>query len=58
MKLIKNDSYTGRSIYLKTPSGPQSIWLTPKESVCVPESFISNTIRNLAKRRILKIRNA
>ena len=58
MKVIKNDSYTGREITIKTPSGPNTLWIRPNEQVVVPDQAISNTIKNLAKRRILKITNA
>jgi len=58
MKVIKNDSYTGREIILSTPQGPKGIWITPREQVVVPDSAVTNTVRNLAKRRILKITNA
>ena len=58
MKVIKNDSYTGREIILSTPKGPEGMWIKPKEQVMVPDSAVTNTVRNLAKRRILKITNA
>ena len=58
MKIIKNDSYNGREITLKSPTGPISEWLAPKESIAVPDNALSNTIRNLAKQRILKITNS
>jgi len=58
MKVIKNDSYTGREIILSTPKGPQGIWITPREQVVVPDTALTNTVKNLAKRRILKITNA
>lgn len=58
MKVIKNDSYTGREITIKTPTGPNTLWIKPNEQVVVPDQAISNTIKNLAKRRILKITNA
>jgi len=58
MKVIKNDSYTGLEIIIKSPQGPIGRWLSPKECVAVPDSAITNTIRNLAKRRVLKIINA
>ena len=58
MKVIKNDSYTGREIIVSTPKGPQGIWIVPKEQVIVPDSDLTNTVKNLAKRRILKITNA
>ena len=58
MKTIKNDSYTGREIHLKSPSGPISEWLAPRESIVVPNNALSNTVKNLAKQRILKITNS
>jgi hypothetical protein len=58
MKVIKNDSYTGREIIIKSPQGPKSLWIKPNDQIAVPDSAISNTINNLAKRRILKITNA
>lgn len=58
MKVIKNDSYTGREITIKTPLGPNTLWIKPNEQIVVPDQAISNTIKNLAKRRILKITNA
>ena len=58
MKVIKNDSYIGRQIIISTPKGPQSRWLAPRESIAVPETALTNTIKNLAQRRVLKITNA
>ena len=58
MKVIKNDSYTGREIILKSPKGPISEWLAPRESIAVPDAALSNTVKNLAKQRILKIINS
>jgi hypothetical protein len=58
MKVIKNDSCTGREIIITTPKGPHGIWITPNERVVVPDHALTNTVRNLAKRRILKITNA
>ena len=58
MKVIKNDSYIGRQIIISAPKGPESRWLAPREFIAVPESAITNTIKNLAQRRVLKITNA
>ena len=57
MKVIKNTSYTGREVTIKGPQGPQTIWIKPNEQIVVPDVSISNTVRNLATRRILKITN-
>tara|TARA_R100001244_G_scaffold96705_1_gene72461 strand:- start:468 stop:644 length:177 start_codon:yes stop_codon:yes gene_type:complete len=58
MKIIKNDSFTGREIIISTPKGPKGIWMSPREQVVVPDSAVTNTVRNLANQRILKITNA
>jgi len=58
MKKIKNEAVTGKMIILKTPQGPKGVWLSPKEEVVVPESYLSTTIKNLQKRKILRILNA
>ena len=58
MKVIKNESCTGREITIRGPKGPTSIWIKPNDFIAVPDSAISNTVSNLAKRRILKITNA
>jgi len=58
MKVIKNDSFTGMEITIATPKGPKTMWLTPREQVVVPPTAITNTVRNLASKRILKITNA
>ena len=55
MKVIKNDSYTGRQIIIKGPKGPIGKWLAPRESIVVPDAALSNTVKNLAQQRILKI---
>lgn len=58
MKVIKNDSFTGREIIIITPKGPEGIWLSPREAIAVPDSALTNTVKNLAKQRLLKITNA
>jgi len=58
MKVIKNDSYTGLEVIINSPKGPIGRWLAPKECVAVPDSALTNTVKNLAKRRVLKIINA
>lgn len=56
-KLIKNYSVQGLFIILKTPEGVIHKWLQPKESVRVPESQVSQQIKNLHKRRIVSLSN-
>lgn len=58
MKKIKNEAVTGKMVILKTPKGPKGVWLSPKEEVVVPDAYLSTTIKNLQKRKILRIVNA
>jgi hypothetical protein len=58
MKVIKNDSYTGMQIFINSPKGPIGKWLSPREFIAVPDSALTTTVKNLAKRRVLKITNA
>lgn len=55
MKTIKNLSLQGFEVYLATRNGPKPIWLAPSSCVVVPESFISEQVKLLVKRRILKV---
>jgi len=57
MKRIKNDSLQAFFIYLNTDQGIQEKWLRPKESVVVPDEYITKQINNLTKRRLLKLIN-
>lgn len=57
MKLIKNYSLQGIFIILKTPEGTVQKWLQPKQAIRVPESQISQQLKNLHKRRIVSISN-
>lgn len=54
VKLI-NLSLQGFNIFIKTPSGPSSFWLTPKESVLIQESSVSEQIKKMIKKRLLKL---
>ena len=55
MRRVKNDSLQSREIYLLTEKGPQTYWLRSKEVISVPSHYISDQIKNLGDRRILKI---
>ena len=54
---VKNYSTQGLSILLNNASGPEFVWLAPRESIIVQESQISDQIRTLHERRLLQIRN-
>ena len=58
MKEIKNTSLQGRFVFLDTSVGSKEVWLAPGKAVVVQESSITNQVRNLASRRLLKICNA
>lgn len=57
MKKIKNDSLQGLEIYLRTEVGVQSHWITPKQTIAVPDFYITDQVRNLQRRRMVKITN-
>jgi hypothetical protein len=54
-KKIINRSLQGLEIFIKTNTGPGSIWLVPGGSVVVSENSITNQLLSLQARRILKI---
>jgi hypothetical protein len=58
MKSITNKSLQSFSIFFQTEKGPQSFRLKPRKTVVVPETYISDQIRTMARRRLLKISNA
>lgn len=56
-KLIKNYSLQGLYVILETSEGADHVWLEPKKAIRVPESQISQQIKNLHKRRLVIISN-
>lgn len=56
-KSIKNYSLQGINIILKKGNDFDNIWLSPKESIRVLESQITQQIKNLHKRRLVIIGN-
>ena len=57
MKSVKNTSLQGISIPFKTPKGVRSIFLAPKATASVPDSWVSKVLLNLVKRRMAKVIN-
>lgn len=57
MMLIKlvNNSRQGFHVFLVTDSGPSSFWFKPKDSVLIPENQMSNQIRKMIKKKILRL---
>lgn len=56
-KSIKNYSLQGITIILKKGNNFENVWLTPKQSIRVPESQITQQIKNLHRRRLINIGN-
>lgn len=56
-KVIKNYSVQGLFVILQTPDGNKQEWLEPKQSIKVPEAYISQQIKNLHRRRLVTIGN-
>ena len=55
MKSVKNTSLQGITIPFKTPEGLKSLFLAPKSSTTVPDSWDSKVLRNLVERRMAKV---
>jgi len=58
MKAITNQSLQSWQIFFQTQKGVESYRLKPRKSVVVPESYISDQIKTMVRRRLLKITNA
>jgi hypothetical protein len=58
MKLVKNDSLQSFTIYFSTEKGCKERWMKPGESIVVPDSYITEQIETLHRRRVFKISNA
>jgi len=55
MKTIKNISMQGLEVYVVTPNGPETLWLSPRQSATIPESYIGSHVKQLAVRRMLRV---
>jgi hypothetical protein len=55
MRIIQNTSLQGFNVPFQTPSGLWEIYLRPKASISVPDSYKSIVLDNLLKRRMLKV---
>lgn len=58
MKVVKNDSLQSFTVYFQTEKGCKEKWMQPGESIVVPESYITEQLLTLHRRRIFKITNA
>jgi hypothetical protein len=58
MKAITNESLQSFNIFLSYPSGVKSVYIKPKETLVVPAPAVTDQVELMARRRILKIREA
>lgn len=58
MRSITNDSLQSFEVHFRTPKGIKSRWLTPRETIVVPTSYITEQIKNMQKMRLLRVKNA
>ena len=58
MKSITNTSLQSWSLPLRTPKGVQNFFLTPKETIKVPASYITDHVIRFQLRNLIAIRDA
>ena len=58
MKVVKNDCMQTITVFFHTETGCLEKDMKPGESLVVPESYITEQIKTLHRRRIFKIANA
>jgi hypothetical protein len=58
MKAVKNDSLQTFAVYFNTEKGCMEKYMKPGETLVVPESYITEQIYTLYRRKIFKISNA
>jgi hypothetical protein len=58
MKVVKNNSLQTFAVYFNTEKGCMEKYIKPGQSIVVPESYITEQIKTLHRRRIFKISNA
>ena len=58
MKTITNTSMQGWSLPVRTPEGVKSHYLSPRSSVKVPDSYLTDHIKRFAQRQLITIQNA
>ena len=58
MKAVKNNSLQSFTIYFNTEKGCKEVWMIPGKTLVVHDTYISEQIKTLHRRRIFKISNA
>ena len=58
MKQVKNDCMQSITVFFQTESGCKERSMRPGETIVVPDSYITEQVKTLHRRRIFKITNA
>ena len=58
MKLITNTSLQSWSLPLRTEKGVKSFYITPRQTIKVPASYITEDVIRYQQRSLIAIRNA
>jgi len=58
MKTVKNNSLQAFTVFFNTEKGCKEKWLKAGQSIVVPDTYITEQLRTLHRRRIFKISNA
>lgn len=58
MKRVKNDCMQTIVVFFNTETGCLEKYMKPGETIVVPETYITEQIKTLHRRRIFKISNA
>jgi len=56
MKIVKNTSMQGFSVPFTTPNGVIYRFISPKQTINIPDSWGGKVLDNLVKRRMFKVR--
>jgi hypothetical protein len=55
MKSIRNTTLQGFTVPFKTPNGLKEVFVRPKTTIEVPDSYTSVVLDNLVKRRMFRV---
>lgn len=55
MKVIRNTTLQAFNVPFKTPKGLQEVYVKPRQTIEVPDSYTSIVLDNLIKRRMFKM---
>lgn len=58
MKQITNVSLQSWSLPLKTPNGVEDFYLSPRQTITVPASYITDHVIRYQQRNLISIKNA